>query len=190
MKCVLGGGEVFAHVARLFGEEALGAVEGYTPVYCFGVFTEVYLLKEPLLGAVELVMRSGRVPYFAGLYAGRLRSSRPAFIPSHILVEKIYRHLGRLVRAVRGSEAGIKAVLYGRDLLAESATSCYEPVELGDVLSVVGPDGRVYAVGLSRISSCEELGRLGRTDTVVKTVFDLGWYLRGGTVPREVKYRL
>lgn len=190
LRCSLGGAEVFAHVSRLFGESALGALEGYTPIYCAGIFTEVYLLREPTLEAVELVVRSGRVPYFAGLYAGRLRSSRPTFIPSHILIERVYEHLGRPVRALGASETGVKVVLYGRDLLAESVVSCYEPVEAGEVVSVVGPDGRVYAVGLSRISSCEEVGRLGKTGAVARTIFDLGWYLRGGTVPREAKYRL
>ncbi len=190
LECALGGGELFTHVARLYSESALKAIEGYAPVYCSGLFTEVYLLREPLLEAVELMMRSGRVPYFAGLYAGRLRPAKPVYIPSHVLVERVYRHLGRPLRAVEASEAGVKAVLYGRDLLAESVSSCYEPVETGEVLSVLGPDGFVYAIGLSRISSCGEIRRLRRTDAVAKTIFDLGWYLRGGTVPREAKYRL
>ncbi|MEM4791278.1 MAG: PUA domain-containing protein [Thermofilum sp.] len=159
-------------------------------MYCFGSFTEVYLVKPRLLGAIEAVLRSGRIPYFAGMYGGRLRSTRPEFIPSHVLIERIYEHLGRPIRAVKAMEQGIKVVLYGKDLLAESVASCFEPIELGEVVSVIGPDGYVYAIGLSTISSCEEIARLRKKDVVARSVFDLGWYLRGGTIPREAKYKL
>lgn len=189
LRCEIGGDEVLAHIVRLYGEGALGALRGYTPMYCSGAFTEVYLLHARLLEAVETILASGRVPYFAGLYAGRLRSARPKFIPSHLVIERVYRHLGRPVRAVRALERGIKAILYGRDLLAESASSCYEPVEEGEVLAVIGPDDYVYAIGVSRVAGCDGVAELKRTEAVAQSVFDLGWYLRGGTVPREAKYR-
>lgn len=190
MKCVLGGGEVLAHVSRLYGARALGAIEGYTPLYCSGPFTEVYLLEAQLVGAVETIIESGRVPYFAGVYAGRLRTARPRFIPSHILIERIYKYLGHPIRAFKALEPGVRVVLYGRDLLAESVDSCYEPVEAGEVVSVVGLDGYVYALGLSKVSSCGEMSKLKKADAVAQIIFDLGWYLRGGTAPREAKYRV
>ncbi|MEM2207286.1 MAG: hypothetical protein QXG17_01145 [Sulfolobales archaeon] len=190
MKCWLGGDEVLKHISRLYGSEATGAIRGYTPLYCFGSFTEVYLVKDQLVEVVEAVLRSGRIPYFAGMYGGRLRPTKPGFIPSHMLVERVYEFLGHPVRAVKALEQGIKVALYGRDLLAESVALCFEPVEFGEVISVVGPDGYVYAVGLSKVSSCEEVAMLRKKDVVVRTVFDLGWYLRGGTTPREPKYKL
>jgi len=190
VKCTLGGNEVLSHISRLYGAEATEAVKGYTPMYCSGSFTEVYLVKPQLVEAVEAVLRSGRIPYFAGMYCGRLRSAKPEFIPSHVLVERIYEFLGHPIRAVKAIEQGIKVILYGRDLLAESVASCFEPVELGEVVSVIGPDGYVYAIGLSTTSSCEEIAKLRKKDVVVRSVFDLGWYLRGGTVPREAKYKL
>ncbi len=190
MRCELSGEELHRHVERLYGKEALEALVGYTPLYCSDGFTEVYLLRQPLLEAVSLLMMSGKVPYYSGLYAGRIRDRKPLFIPSHLLAEKIYEHIGRSVRAFTASEQGIKVLMYGKDLLKESVISCYEPLEAGEVVSILGTDGRVYAIGLSEISKCSELGKLGKTQVIAQTIFDLGWYLRGGTIPREPKYRV
>lgn len=190
VRCRVGGSELEEHVTRLYGAEAIRAIAGYVPMYCWSSFTEVYLLREELLEVVERVLSSGRVPYSAGLYAGRLRRSRPKFIPSHVLVERVYEVLGRYVRAFEAAEQGVKVVLYGRDLLKSSTLRCFEPVERGEVVSVVGTDGRVYALGLSEVSSCSELGKLRAEDAVARVIFDLGWYLRGGTVARERKYKV
>lgn len=190
VKCSLGSGEVFKEIERLFGRRALSAVEGYTPLYCFSKFIEVYLLTAELVSAVERVMSCGRVPYAAGLYAGRLRTGRPAFIPSHLLIEKVYRVLEYPRRAVALAEDGVKAVLYGRDVLRESVVKCFDPLESGEVLAVLGLDGYVYAIALSNVEGCGILGSMKPADVIAKTVFDLGWYLRGGTYPRESKYRL
>ncbi len=190
VRCRVGGSELEEHITRLYGAEAVRAIADYVPMYCWSSFTEVYLLREELLEAVERILSSGRVPYSAGLYAGRLRRSRPKFIPSHTLVEKVYEVLGRYVRAFEVAEQGVKVVLYGRDLLKSSTLRCFEPVEKGEVVSVVGTDGRVYALGLSEVDSCSKLGRLRAEDVVARVIFDLGWYLRGGTVARERKYRV
>jgi ribosome biogenesis protein Nip4 len=190
LRCELSGEELHRHVERLYGKEALEALAGYIPLYCSGGFTEVYLLRQQLLDAVRSLMSSGRVPYYSGLYAGRLRTRRPLFIPSHLLIEKLHDRLGKPVRAFAASEQGIKVLMYGKDLLKESLVSCYEPIEVGEVVSVLGPDRRVYAIGLSEISRCSELDRLSRVQVVARTIFDLGWYLRGGTIPREPKYRV
>ncbi|MCX8209102.1 MAG: hypothetical protein N3G79_05635 [Sulfolobales archaeon] len=189
MRCVVGGGEVFEHVARLHGSRAAEALREYVPLYCAEPL-EVYLMRAELMHAVERILKSGRFPYFAGFYAGRLRSDKPRFIPSHVLLDRLYKHIGHPVRAVKISDAGIRVVLYGRDVLAESVVECFEPVEAGEVVSITGPDGYVYAVGLSKISSCGEIGRLREKDVVAKTIFDLGWYLRSGTVPREARYKV
>lgn len=188
--CRLGGEDVFRHIERLFGLGAAGALEGYIPLYCSGDFTEVYLLRQPLVEAVEVLFDAQRVPYTAGLYAGRLRSRKPYFIPSHVLLEKVYRYLGSYSRALQLTEVGVRAVLYGRDVLRESITSCYEPLEVGEVVSIIGNDGRVYAVGLSEIPGCCKLDEINKDEVIARTIFDLGWYLRGGTVPRESKYKL
>ena len=190
VRCGLGGGELEEHVTRLYGAGATRVLIGYVPMYCWSSFTEVYLLREELLEAVDKILNSGRVPYSAGLYAGRLRGSRPLFIPSHLLVERVYGVLGRYVRAFEAADQGVRVVLYGRDLLKSSTLRCFEPLEIGEVVSVVGTDGRVYALGLSEVSSCSELEKLGAEDTVARVIFDLGWYLRGGTVARERKYRV
>ena len=58
-------------------------IGGLTGLICTGVFTEAYLLTESLLNAVTRLIGSGRVPYAAGIYVGRLRKVRPTFIPSH-----------------------------------------------------------------------------------------------------------
>ncbi len=177
-------------VARLFGEDAVKVFEGFSLLVCRGEFAEAYLLRGEVVDLVKGLLGSGRVPYAAGLYAGRLRRSRPTFVPSVDFLSFLYSGLGSLRRALIVGERGLKPFLYGKDVLRASVLKCFEPLSKGEVVGVVGEDGFVYGVGLSVIDSCREVEGLGSVDVVAENVFDVGWYLRGGTEARERKFKI
>ncbi len=161
-----------------------------TGLICTGAFTEAYLLTGTLMDAVTRLIESGRVPYAAGIYVGRLRRTRPTFIPSHDFLQYSFNVLGKVVRAFVIGEEGLRPFLYGKDALKASVRECRPPLVKGDVVAVVGEDGFVYGVGISALDSCSELRGLKRTDVVAWNVFDVGWYLRGGTEARERKFKV
>lgn len=182
--------KVLNHISRLFGPDVSRYVSSLGRVIvCSGIFSEAYLVSSELLGVVKELFRSGYVPYSVGLYLGRLRFSRPYFIPSVNLLEVIYRRFGPR-RALIVSESGIRPFLYGNDVLKASIISCYEPLSKGDVVGILGSDGYVYGVGLCMISSCSDVGRLKELEVVAKNIFDVGWYLRGGTEARERMFKV
>ncbi|MCD6278113.1 MAG: hypothetical protein J7J11_00350 [Desulfurococcales archaeon] len=188
--CVLGDRKVLRFIENLFGRDARAIVEKLgNPLICSGEFTELYLVSDLLASAAAVLFRKNYVPYSAGLYAGRLRKRPPRFIPSANLLQLIYDALGPR-RAVEVSEEGIKPFLYGNDILKKSVLKCYEPVSRSEVVGIIGSDGYVYGVGLSNLQSCKELASLSDLDEVAQNVFDIGWYLRGGTKPREKKYKI
>jgi ribosome biogenesis protein Nip4 len=75
-------------------------------------------------------------------------------------------------------------------VLRASVLECFEPLSKGEVVGIVGEDGFVYGVGLSVIDSCQEIEGLRNVDVVAENVFDVGWYLRGGTKARERKFKV
>ncbi len=156
---------------------------------CRGEFSEAYLIPKELEGLVTKLLRSGRVPYSVGMYLGRVRSRKPRFVPSVNLLHITYCELG-VRSALVVSLKGLKPFLYGNDVLKESVINCFEPVRRGYVVGIVGEDGYVYGVGLPVINSCSELNLLKGSDVVALNVFDVGWFLRGGTVPRERMFKV
>ncbi len=183
-------GREFLEVVDSLLPGALLALSRLRILSCTGLFTEVYGVSEALAEVVNKVMESGRVPYSAGIYLGRLRTGRPSFIPSTQLYELVITTLGRPVRAVEISMGGIKPFLYGRDVLKLSVINCYEPLGRGEPVGILTPDGRVWGIGLSSISDCSELEGLRDLDVVARNIFDIGWYLRGGTEAKERKFKL
>jgi len=177
-------------VARLFGEDAVKVFEGFSLLVCRGEFAEAYLLRGEVTDLVKSLLDSGRVPYAAGLYAGRLRKSCPTFVPSVDFLSFLYSGLGGFRRALVVSERGLKPFLYGKDVLKASVLECFEPLSKGEVVGIVSEDGFVYGVGLSVIDSCREVKGLRNVDVVAENVFDVGWYLRGGTEARERKFKV
>lgn len=189
IRCSWGGEEILAHVARLFGEEALRPLEGLQVLICRNSFTEAYALTPEVAEAVKALMAAGRVPFSAGLYIGRLRQARPYFIPSHNLVQEIYRALGRPVRAFTIGEQGIRPYLYGKDVLAASLKQCHPPIEAGEVVAIIDEDGWVYGIGLSTKNNCREARKAKPSEVIAKNVFDVGWYIRSQT-RKERKYKI
>jgi len=180
---------VLGEVGRLFNEDASMLLGSLNIVICSGMFDEVYAVNNALHRVFNDLVRGGRYPYSVGLYVGRLRRLRPHFIPSVMLAEFIYGKLRYFVNAVKVSLNGLKPFLYGNDILKESVTNYFPKVVRGRVTFVIGPDNYVYGLGISTVNDYEIKG-LKPTDVVVKNVFDVGWYVRGGTEVREKKFKV
>ncbi len=183
-------GRVLSELRSVFDVDVTELLSPYSELlFCSGLFTEVYLVSSELLGVVDVLRRSGRVPYCVGVYVGRFRGREPYLIPSTMLANTVFSRLGRYVSTVVVSDDGLKPFLYGRDILKTSVVKVYPKLRRNGIVFVVGSDGYVYGVGISLVDDLM-IKDLRSNDVVVKNVFDVGWYLRGGTKPKEKKFKV
>lgn len=184
------GSRIRSELQSLFQVDVVGLLNPYSMlVLCTALFTEAYLVSDELLSIIKKLWSASRNPYSAGIYLGRLRRRKPCLIPSTMLASAVFSRLGRYVNSVVVSDSGLKPFLYGRDVLKASVIKAYPKILEGNPTFVLGIDGYVYGVGIAAASS-EDLERLNESEVVVKNVFDVGWYLRGGTKPREKKFKI
>lgn len=184
------GSRITSELQSLFQVDVVGLLKPYSRlVLCTALFTEVYLISDELLNIIKKLWSAGRNPYSAGIYLGRLRRRKPYLIPSTMLANTVFSRLGRYVNSVVVSDSGLKPFLYGKDVLKASVIKAYPKILEGNPTFILGSDGYVYGVGIAVVSS-EDLERLDESEVVVKNVFDVGWYLRGGTEPRERKFKV
>ncbi len=162
----------------------------YTVMICEGEFAEAYLVSKELKDLVNSILSSGRFPYSAGIYVGRLRRSKPFIIPSVDFLTLLYELKHEYFKAIKILDEGLKPFLYGKDILRESVVECFPPLSNGDVIGVVGIDGYVYGVAQSKVSNCDEILKLNPKDVVATNVFDVGWFLRGETRVKEKKFKI
>ncbi|RLG85170.1 MAG: hypothetical protein DRO39_06275, partial [Thermoprotei archaeon] len=109
-------------------------------------------------------------------------------IPTPWLYELLFRCLGRVVAAVEVGVQGVRAFLYGNDILLQSVERLYPPIKRGGYVAVIDPaDGRVIGVARAlydyrSIESLVEGLKRGSADPnapVFENVFDLGCFVRG-----------
>ncbi|AFK51355.1 hypothetical protein TCELL_0931 [Thermogladius calderae 1633] len=124
-------------------------------------------LEETCFGVV-CVLYEGRAPSPRAVFSGNAVAVvvKGHVVLTPVLYEKVFGRLG-LVAAVKASEQGVKAFLYGKDLLLESVLEIYPPVD-SYVAVVDSVDGLV--VGVARWDSGSR---------VFRNIFDIGLYLRG-----------
>lgn len=181
--------KILSELYMLFQNNVIELLSPYNKlIICSGLFTESYLVSNQLMSAITKLWSAGRNMYCAGIYLGRLRRFKPYLIPSTMLANAVFSKLGSYVNSVVLSESGLKPFLYGRDVLKASVIKTYPKIRSGNYVFVLGSDGYAYGVGLAEVGD-EEFNRLGELDVVVRNVFDVGWYLRGGTEPRERKFK-
>ncbi len=182
--------KILSELHMLFQNDVAELLKPYSRlIICSALFAESYLISDKLMKAVTKLWGVSRNPYCAGIYLGRLRRSKPYLIPSAMLASAVFSKLGSYVNSVVVSESGLKPFLYGKDILKASVIKTYPKIVSGNYTFVLGSDGYVYGVGIAEVSG-EEVGGLKDLDLVVRNVFDVGWYLRGGTEPRERKFKI
>lgn len=131
--------------ALLCEEPRLACFEGVCAVYCGGA------------GGLPLPA------IYSGAWVGVLVGGMVA--PSPEVYERAFRAAGPRAAAV-AADQGVRAFLYGNDLLLESVLELYEPLD--DLVAVVDAlDWRVVGVA-----------RWDRARRVFKNVYDLGMFLR------------
>ncbi len=117
---------------------------------------------------------------FSGLIAGWIVKND--FVPSPWIFEKALRIGGKIGCAVEVLEQGVKAFLYGNDILIASVKKFLHPVRKGMYVAVLDAyDGSVIGVGklVKEPNEIEELHKLGRIlEVAIENVFDLGLVLR------------
>ncbi len=115
-----------------------------------------------------------------GILIGWMRGDE--FVPSPWFFEELAKMRGSMACAALVAEQGVKAFLYGNDVLVASVLRIYEPFPKGSIVAVVdASDGRVIGVGRAAMDgeSIEKAKRMGRMLSVaIINVFDLGVLLR------------
>ncbi len=102
--------------------------------------------------------------------------------PHPDLLLEIYRCTGSIRSAVEAEPQGVRAFLYGNDLLVASVGKIYRPFRRGDIVGIIDPeDGRVVGIGRASLDHVDiyKARSMGRdTEVAVENIFDLGWFLR------------
>ncbi|MEZ0290542.1 MAG: PUA domain-containing protein [Sulfolobales archaeon] len=148
----------------------------------------LFMIERSLLDKIRTLRERDVEVVSAGLRIGFIESGK--FIPTPLFLDLLYERLATTRGAVIAGERGVKAFLYGNDLLYESVIKIYEPFKRNHIVSIIDPeDGRVVGIGVAT-EDLEEILKWPRTreymiKPVVKNIFDLGFYLRA---QREEEY--
>ncbi len=102
---------------------------------------------------------------YSGRWIGILINNKP--YPSPLIYEEIYRRTGEYRAAIIIKEQGVKAFLYGNDVLMESIAKEYPPLEY-PVAVIDQEDHRV--IGVAR--------RIKSRKPYYQNIYDLGMFLR------------
>lgn len=128
------------------------------PLRSFRVNDEICVLYEPI-GRVELKP----IALFSGKWAGL--SVKGVVVPSIQLLNEIYSGKGPTA-AILVAEQGVRAFLYGNDVLTESVIKAYPPAN-GVVGVIDAADMRV--IGVAKFS---------KKEGVYENIYDAGIFLR------------
>jgi ribosome biogenesis protein Nip4 len=128
-------------------------------------------------------------PLFMGKIVGVSLNNK--VYPSPWLLEDLYECIGEIRSAVEAEQQGVKAFLYGNDLLVASVGKIYGRFRRGDIIAIIDPiDGKVIGVARAMLNPSEiaiARSRGEQSDLAAKNIFDLGWLLRK-LKPAELLY--
>jgi len=141
--------------------------------------SRLYYVPRPLAGIINSA-KSNLSTMHAGLFVGFYR--RGLFIPSTELFNVARMNGLRFGCAVVAKQQGVKAFLYGNDLLVASVERFLEPVEKGMIVAVSdSEDLFVVGVGILVLSADEFLKAVSQgrmLEVAVKNIKDRGLLLR------------
>jgi len=173
---------VVRYIAKCFGSEVSSLIDKeYTVLIIVGsrLRYRVFLLDKSYVPMVYKLARDSRI-CGAGILIGWLHGN--SFIPSTQLFDLVHRMGFRIGCSIVAKEQGVKAFLYGNDLLLASVERVLEPAERGWYVAVLDSlDMAAIGIGKLLVSPHEisVLIREGRMLTsIVKNVFDLGTTIR------------
>ncbi len=149
---------VLNRVIRRLGMEPRSLYRDPLWITCFDESCMIYSRIDNGLGGVRILYSDGWI----GVYR------KDVLAPSPQLYEEIYRVKGIRAAAIVKQE-GVKAFLYGNDVLSISIIEEVPPLDV-PVAIIDGSDGRVVGIGVRRID--------GRGRVYYMNVFDLGVFIR------------
>ncbi len=170
------------YVEKCFGTEAVSQIDKNYLLFLVESLQSkyhVYALDKQLADLVTRLSHLTKVQG-AGLLIGWLRGEN--FVPSTQLFNYMHSAGFRIGCAAIAKVQGVKAFLYGNDLLLASLDRIIEPAERGWYIAVLDPED-MFAIGIGRLlvspREIPELLREGRMlIPIVKNVFDLGLTVR------------
>jgi ribosome biogenesis protein Nip4 len=169
-------------IKECFGEEVSSYLEKEFTALLFSSFrgwTRIMLYPNPMH---EMILKNSRVLRVVGggVLAGWLWGGK--FVPSPHLYNFIYDTYQKTACAVIAMPQGIKAFLYGNDLLLASLKKILPPVRKERYVAVIdSEDFRAIGIGMMLYDEDEirKLVRQGQMlSAIVKNVFDLGMHVR------------
>jgi glutamate 5-kinase len=116
-------------------------------------------------GGVDALIASGtRAGVILEAAAGRTPGTRFPANPSPLSAYKLWLRYGRPVRGRLTLDAGAQRAVFddGTSLLPVGVTAVAGGVAAGDAVELAGPEGEVFAVGLSEYPAAELAGLAGR----------------------------
>jgi|UniRef100_A0A7J2U022 predicted ribosome-associated RNA-binding protein Tma20 len=162
--------ELFTHLENAFDILSFSSRRRWTKIMLQPVATREIVLKS----SKKLRIIGG------GILAGWMWKGK--FIPSPHLYNFIYDNYQKIGCAVSSKPQGVRAFLYGNDLLLVSLEKVLPPIEKGKYIAVIdSEDFKAIGIGMMLYSEDEiaELIKRGQMLTaIVKNVFDLGIHVR------------
>ena len=174
---------VARYITKCFGPEVSSLIDKkYAILTIIGSnlrYYRVFLLDKSHVSVINKLARDSRI-CGAGTLIGWLRGD--SFIPSTQLFDLIHRMGFRIGCSIVAKEQGVKAFLYGNDLLLASVERVLEPAERGWYVAVLDSSDMI-AIGIGKLLVAPHeipiLIREGRMlASIVKNVFDLGVTIR------------
>jgi predicted ribosome-associated RNA-binding protein Tma20 len=163
-----------------FGKEVLDHIR---ETYLISFFPSIKGWRKIMLlpQTLSLITYDSKVRIIGGgILAGWVWKEK--FIPSPHLYNFIYENTRKLGCAVVAKPHGVKAFLYGNDLLLASLSKLLPPTKKGEYVAVIDPeDYRAVGVGIllydeNEIKVLIEKGEM--LTAIVKNVVDLGLHIR------------
>jgi len=162
--------EAFSYIEKEFRILLHSSIRGWTRVMLYPNLVYEALLKN----SKKMRIVGG------GILAGWLWGGK--FIPSPYLYNFIYETFQKMGCAISAKPQGVKAFLYGNDLLLASLDKVLPPIKKGECIAIVdSEDLKVIGIGILLYDEPEiaELIKQGQMLTaIVKNVFDLGVHIR------------
>lgn len=173
---------IWKYLNHLFCNSFLKCLDGKFYILNVGDVKEVYFTNDRhVIKILEEV--SELKPVMLGLFIGWIKKNKN-FIPSPNLLKHLYDCLGVIKGAAVVSSQGVKAFLYGNDILLESIVKVYKPIKKALYVAIIdAADSEIIGIGKSNYDY-ENLIKLMKENKknknveVFKNVFDLGRFLR------------
>lgn len=171
-------GELIKMLHRIYSPDSIRKCIPEELIETCNLFPGICLIvSKENINRIEVISRRA---VYMGKTVGIVIKGTPYPYPEFL--QSIYRCTGDIRAAIEAYPQGVKAFLYGNDILVASVKRIYRDFGAGDIVGVIdSEDGSVIGIGRASMKP-EDLERAiargEKTRVAVKNIFDLGWFLR------------